>query len=475
MPMFNALHTCRKRVVVAVVVSLMVVVARAQQFTPLPRGPLARLVKTSDEEAGRPPYALTDQGGTIQRYVEPVPGIDLEPYVNQVVAVRHDTGETLLASQLELPGQSLLPLVPEGFGKVATSANGGPAGTEQRDHHVKQAEFVDNDDTTVELIEDGQSMPGESTAAPGAYVPENAGFSDGMPVYPGPMMAPGMPMGPGPGYYDPMWGAYPAQPAMAPQYGGSPAEYGPWQSMGFLQPFGQAPGQPPRERPHIYGELEINFIRAHVAEDAFGGKLSEKYEFSPRFILGFTGVGNLNGRARYWVYGRGTNGLDPDHSVHIDFDVFDLEATHRFGGRGSQIELAAGLRLASIEIVDASNNASGADLLGITAAADGWTPLFSCSHGCFGWTYGGRLSLLAGDWEISSRNLELTDVLVRDDNVVVHELYAGIGFTRCCRNVDVNARLAFEMQNWHSDVFPATTFADSIGFVGPGVEIGVQF
>jgi hypothetical protein len=66
--------------------------------------PLARLVHNPDPADGSPPYALTDQAGTIQRYVEPVPGIDLEPYVGYAVIVRHDTGRTLLASQLELPG-----------------------------------------------------------------------------------------------------------------------------------------------------------------------------------------------------------------------------------------------------------------------------------------------------------------------------------------------------------------------------------
>ena len=56
-------------------------------------------------------YALTDQAGNIQRYVEAVPGIDLEPYVGYVVKIRDDTGRTLLATQVLLPGhesQSML-------------------------------------------------------------------------------------------------------------------------------------------------------------------------------------------------------------------------------------------------------------------------------------------------------------------------------------------------------------------------------
>ena len=76
----------------------------ARPISSSPRNPLARLVHNPDSSDGSPPYALTDQAGTIQRYVEPVPGIDLEPYVGYAVIVRHDTGRTLLASQLELPG-----------------------------------------------------------------------------------------------------------------------------------------------------------------------------------------------------------------------------------------------------------------------------------------------------------------------------------------------------------------------------------
>ena len=70
----------------------------------------ARLIHNPKQTAGLPKYALTDQSGTIQRYIEPVDGIQLEPYIGQVVVVRHDTGRTLLASQLELPDNLAIPL-----------------------------------------------------------------------------------------------------------------------------------------------------------------------------------------------------------------------------------------------------------------------------------------------------------------------------------------------------------------------------
>ena len=83
------------------------------------RLPLARLIRNPDEAGSGPKYALADQSGNIQRYVEPVPGIDLEPYVGYAVKVRHDTGRTLLASQLVLPGQESESILDDGAAEQA--------------------------------------------------------------------------------------------------------------------------------------------------------------------------------------------------------------------------------------------------------------------------------------------------------------------------------------------------------------------
>ncbi len=452
--------------------------APAQYQVPrINRGPLARLVHTPGHPAGLPPYALADQSGAIHRYVEPVPGIDLESHVGSIVTVRHDTGETLLASQLELPQSSLYPMI----GETNTPAHSPGSrfshlvmGSAKPDRMIHQAEFVDNDDSTVELIEEGQTPPTGAMMVspeqlPSGAMPQGAIYPDGTPAYPGPMMA--GPMGTAPMYVDPSMAGYPGDPTMQ-QFGAFPgAPFDP--TGGFIQPFGQSSSQGMQDRAHIYGEVEINFLRAHIMENSFG-KLSEKYEFSPRFIIGFTDVANLSGRVRYWIYGRGTNGLDPDDSVHIDFDVWDLEATHRFVGKKTEVELAAGVRFAKIEIHDSEGYASGTDLCGLTMAADGWTPIFDCNQGCFGWVYGGRLSILAGDWG-GDENSDIINQRVQDDNVLVNELYVGLGFTRRCRSLDMNARIGFEMQNWHSDALAEAGLGDSIGFIGPGVEIGAQF
>ncbi|HJQ81653.1 MAG TPA: hypothetical protein VJ828_16945, partial [Lacipirellulaceae bacterium] len=132
-----------------------------------PRGPLARLVMNPDSISGAPPFALTDQTGNIQRYVEPVPGIDLSLYVDQVVVVRHDTGRTLLASQLELPPQPLYPLLGSNGADLRTAPFTGHA-ADGSISAVQAAQFADDDDATVQLLPDGAELSDGDSPAPGS-------------------------------------------------------------------------------------------------------------------------------------------------------------------------------------------------------------------------------------------------------------------------------------------------------------------
>ncbi|MCH7751270.1 MAG: BBP7 family outer membrane beta-barrel protein [Planctomycetes bacterium] len=59
------------------------------------------LVNNPDTSDGNSEFALVDRYGGVLRYVEPVDDIDLEAHVGETVAVRHDTGDMLLASQLD--------------------------------------------------------------------------------------------------------------------------------------------------------------------------------------------------------------------------------------------------------------------------------------------------------------------------------------------------------------------------------------
>jgi len=67
------------------------------------RGLHGKLVRNPNVGDGLPSFALVDRDGGILRYVEPVDSIPLKKYLGQAVAVRHDTGDILLASQLALP------------------------------------------------------------------------------------------------------------------------------------------------------------------------------------------------------------------------------------------------------------------------------------------------------------------------------------------------------------------------------------
>lgn len=99
-----------------------------------------KLVKNPKTEDGLPPYALVDKHGGVLRYIEPVKSVNLDQYLEKTIAVKHDTGDMLLASQLALPqtrsGQASAPLglqlaqnlepIPAGepvpAGKAATAA-----------------------------------------------------------------------------------------------------------------------------------------------------------------------------------------------------------------------------------------------------------------------------------------------------------------------------------------------------------------
>jgi Legionella pneumophila major outer membrane protein precursor len=145
------------------------------------QGPMARLIRTPDTSGGQPPYALTDQTGQIQRFVEPVPGIDLEPYVGYVVVVGHDTGRTLLASQLVLPGTDS-PALPANFGASRAS---GASMTEARDNWPNAS--------AIQPVQYQQPVPGQQYMAPPGMMPIDPSGQMMMAPPPGgapPMMSP---------------------------------------------------------------------------------------------------------------------------------------------------------------------------------------------------------------------------------------------------------------------------------------------
>jgi hypothetical protein len=229
----------------------------------------------------------------------------------------------------------------------------------------------------------------------------------------------------------------------------------------------------PNDRTRFTGDVELMLLRPSWSENAIG-KLSEGLEFSPRASLAFRGLGNLDGRVRYWHFGQEVDVLDNNGDVEFRFNVFDIEATHQFSGRRSQITLGAGARLAGIRLTDTADLKSDADFFGLTLSADGMTPLGNFRAGHIGLVYGGRLSVLTGDWG-GDANSQFVDAQARNDNMLVHELYGGVELARRFGAFDAHARLLFEMQNWKSDVLAEDSDIESIGFFGPGLELGAEF
>jgi hypothetical protein len=238
---------------------------------------------------------------------------------------------------------------------------------------------------------------------------------------------------------------------------------------------------------NYYGEVQLLWIRPHVSED-WVGKLSESHDFSTRYVLGYEDRCGLGGRVRYWRYDDEVDILWSSDSIAFQLDVLDLEVTNRFQFRRTDLVLAGGFRYAGWDLRCYDDGVVDLDAYGLTMAADLRTLL--CCHGCNQWSfvYGGRLAILAGDWDGDNA---LIDTLpgwpgVQDDNLLVHELYAGMEYAYCHCEYDLYMRAVFEMQNWRSDVLSepgiGTGLAPysvgstaSIGFIGPSLQLGVRY
>jgi hypothetical protein len=130
------------------------------------------------------------------------------------------------------------------------------------------------------------------------------------------------------------------------------------------------------------------------------------------------------------------------------------------------------MRWAEIELgVDGDSTSTGAP--GLTFGGDGRIEVCRQCNSQWAGIGGARWTVLGGDWEGSSDGFVPP---VRDDNMVVQEIYGGVEYMRqTSAGHTLFARLTFEIQNWHSDAMSQLSGTDSIGFIGPGVHAGATF
>lgn len=219
-----------------------------------------------------------------------------------------------------------------------------------------------------------------------------------------------------------------------------------------------------------YAEVQIMWLRAHMMEDAVG-KLSEQYNWSPRIIAGYESVHGIGARGRYWHYSHETPILGGD-DIRFQFDTMDLEGTARFAMKKTDLLVSAGFRWANLEI-EFDDEATSASAPGLTVGADVRMEVCRKCNSQWAAIGGLRWSTLGGDWEGSNDGFVPP---VRDDNIVVQEMYGGVEYTYVTKGgYNLYTRLTLEIQNWHSDAMSQLSGTDSLGFVGPGIHAGASF
>jgi hypothetical protein len=200
----------------------------------------------------------------------------------------------------------------------------------------------------------------------------------------------------------------------------------------------------------------------------FDSEYNPERALAPRIVLGYDDV--VGARVRYWGYDEASTLIVPivgnspgfDRSHRLDFDVIDLEALTHLRLNHSDFLFAGGARLAHIDHnqynvmrlpngdqVIESGNDEKTDAAGATFAGEGRTNLVSAVSA----VYGGRLSVLQGDWQ--------TGTSFREELTTVTEAFAGaeVKFGRAF------TRLTVEFQNWDGKARSGL-----YGFNNPGAD-----
>jgi hypothetical protein len=221
----------------------------------------------------------------------------------------------------------------------------------------------------------------------------------------------------------------------------------------------------------ITADVELMAQRTHFSEIPLG-KLAEKYELSEKFILGVENPYGIGGRIRYWTYDRTTPNMQGGSDLRVDFDVIDFEGTTRFGNEYFDLTLSGGVRWADIKI-DIDQGRTRNDMPGASFGLDLRGLICHDCEKVLDWRSisGARWSIFGGDWECSHGIIPPT----RDDNLTVMEIYGGVECTCCCHGHEFYARVVMEAQNWRSDALGEAIGIDSMSFIGPGVNLGINY
>jgi len=221
----------------------------------------------------------------------------------------------------------------------------------------------------------------------------------------------------------------------------------------------------------IIADVELMAQRTHFSEIPLG-KLAEKYELSEKITLGVENPYGIGGRIRYWTYDRTTPNMQGGSDLRVDFDVIDFEGTTRFGNEYFDLTLSGGVRWADIKI-DIDQGRTRNDMPGASFGLDlRGLICHDCEKG-LDWhsVSGARFSIFGGDWECSHGLIPAT----RDDNLAVMEIYGGVECSCYCHGRELYARIVMEAQNWRSDALGEAIGIDSISFIGPGVNLGLNY
>jgi hypothetical protein len=219
-------------------------------------------------------------------------------------------------------------------------------------------------------------------------------------------------------------------------------------------------------------DIELLALRTHFSEDPLG-KLGEHYELSERVTIGVEKPNGIGGRIRYWSYDRTMPNLQGGSDLGADFSVTDFEGTTHICSQSFDLLLAGGIRFADIRLDTDSGHVRSNQMPGATIALDLRGFICHTESLALEWhsISGARLSILGCDWRSDNGLIAET----RDDNVTAMEIYGGFECSHYSCGHEYNARLTFEAQNWRSDALGENTGIDSIGFVGPGLNLGMKY